>query len=335
MKFSISLPLIFAIFLSLTSCKPVPEYTPGPNLKETSFEEYYTKKLARSKELNVRPGNEEKWIQKSSGKTPLAILYIHGYSASRAEGEEVVDQLSDSINANTYYLRLPGHGTNSEDHRDRVYSDYLEEGREALMMTKLLGEKVIVIGTSMGGLISTYLAAQYPEDVYGLILASPFYDFEDKTSRILNLYGGINLTHLLFGKIRDTSYNTWKPELQKLSTPEYDGYWTTKQYYEAILPLNDLRRAVSNESTYEKVKCPTLLMYYYKNEMEKDKAVSVEKMISVFQTFPSTKQSDSTNKLVKIEEGNHILLSKHIQVDKTIAKAEMEGFLKKLLPAEK
>jgi pimeloyl-ACP methyl ester carboxylesterase len=335
MKFQIYVSIIFSIFLSLSSCKPIPEYVPGANPKDSTFEEFYTRKLARSKELNVRPGNEEKWIQKSPGKTPLAILYIHGFSASRAEGEEVVDQLADLVNANTYYLRLPGHGTNAEDHRDRVYSDYLEEGREALMMTKLLGEKVVVIGTSMGGLISTYLAAKYPEDVSGLILASPFYDFEDKTSRILNFYGGIGLTHLLFGKIRDTSYNTWKPELQKLSTPEYDGYWTTKQYYEAILPLNDLRRAVSNESTYEQVKCPTLLMYYYKNELEKDRAASVEKMISSFQTFPSTNQPDSKNKLVKIEEGNHILLSKHIQVDKTIPKAEMGTFLKKLLPAEK
>jgi pimeloyl-ACP methyl ester carboxylesterase len=320
--------LFLWIFFSSSNCRSIPNYKPGAPLEFTSFDEFYKQKLSKSKEMNVRPGNEEKLIRKSPGKTPIAILYIHGFGASRAEGEEVVDKLADTFQANTYYLRHPGHGTTAEDHRDRMYYDYLEEGRIALKMMKLLGDKVIIVGTSMGGLVATYLASKYPEDVNGLILASPFYDFDDKTTRILNFYGGITLTHLLFGKTRDISYEKWKPELQKLSSPEYDKYWTTKQYYEALIPLNDLRRAVSTDETYKAIQTPTLLMYYYKNEVERDKAASVKMMVNAFHEFPSTKQPGSLNKLVKIENGNHILLSKYINIDKKMPTIEMENFIK-------
>jgi pimeloyl-ACP methyl ester carboxylesterase len=323
---------LLSILILGISCRTLPTYIPGSNPEFSSFDDFYKLKLTQSKEKNVRPGNEEKLIRKSPGKTPIAILYIHGFSASRAEGEEVVDKLADTFSANTYYLRHPGHGTTPEDHRDRVFYDYLEEGRIALKMTKLLGDKVIVIGTSMGGLVATYLAAEYPEDVTGLILASPFYDFNDKTSRILNLYGGMGFTHLLFGKKRDVSYEKWKPEMKQLSSPDYDNYWTTKQYYEALLPLNDLRRAVSNEDTFSKVMAPTLMMYYYKNDKEKDKTASVDKMLNAYQLFASTKQSGSINKLVKIENGAHVLLSKYIKIDKKIATIEMEGFIKNFIP---
>jgi len=323
------------VFLCFTTCRPIPEYNPGASPEFASFDEFYETKLSKSKEMNVRPGNEEKLIRKSMGKTPIAILYIHGFSASRAEGEDVVDKLADTFQANTYYLRHMGHGTTPEDHRDRVYYDYLEEGRVALKMMKFLGDKVIIIGTSMGGLVATYLASKYPEDVQGLILASPFYDFEDKTSRILNFYGGMALTHLLFGKIRETGYEKWKPEVQKLSSPEYDKYWTTKQYYEAIIPLNDLRRAVSTDETFKNVKTPTLLLYYYKNEEEKDKAASVETMIHAFHEFSSSKQSGSLNKLVMIENGNHILLSKYINIDKQLITQEMESFIGNFNEAKK
>jgi pimeloyl-ACP methyl ester carboxylesterase len=329
MKFSKSIYYVFVlVFISLSSCRSIPSYKPGASPEFTSFDDFYKLKLSKSKEMNVRPGNEEKLIRKSPGKTPIAILYIHGFGASRAEGEEVVDKLADTFQANTYYLRHPGHGTTSEDHRDRMYYDYLEEGRITLKMMKLLGDKVIIVGTSMGGLVATYLASRYPEDVNGLILASPFYDFEDKTSRILNFYGGVSLTHMLFGKIRDISYNKWKPEIQKLSTPEYDNFWTTKQYFEALIPLNDLRRAVSTDETYKTIQTPALLMYYYKNEVEKDRAASVKMMINVFNEFPSTKQPGSLNKLVNIENGNHILLSKYINIDKKLVTFEMETFVK-------
>ena len=323
--------IFILVYVTTLSCRSIPTYTPGAVPEFSSFDEFYKSKLTKSKELNVRPGNEEKLIRKSPGKTPIAILYIHGFGASRAEGEEVVDKLADTFQANTYYLRHPGHGTTAEDHRDRIYYDYLEEGRITLKMMKLLGDKVIIVGTSMGGLVATHLASKYPEDVNGLILASPFYDFEDKTSRILNFYGGITLTHLLFGKQRNISYEKWKPEIQKLSTPEYDKYWTTKQYYEAIIPLNDLRRAVSTDETYKNIQIPTLLMYYFKNELEKDKAASTNKMIYAFNEFSSTKQPGSLNKLVRIENGNHILLSKYINIDKKLVTLEMETFIKNFI----
>ncbi|MBU3915081.1 alpha/beta hydrolase, partial [bacterium] len=160
-------------------------YEPAP-LPQT-FDEYYKNQLANSKRLSARPNNEEKLIQYST-KTPIAILYIHGYGASRAEGEYVIDQVSKKFSYNTYYLRLPGFGTKPEDMGESTMRDLLTESTRALMMMEKLGDKVMVVGTSMGGAIATYLAATYPEKIDSLVLCSPSYAFASPAARLVTFY---------------------------------------------------------------------------------------------------------------------------------------------------
>src|SRR5262249_36717461 len=42
-------------------------------------------------------------------KTPLALIYLHGFSATRAEFSPVVEHLSDSLGANVFLTRLAAH----------------------------------------------------------------------------------------------------------------------------------------------------------------------------------------------------------------------------------
>lgn len=92
-----------------------PRYTYRGTAPNMDFDRYYAMKLAESAKLGVRPGNQEKLVRFSPGRTKLAILYIHGWSASRAEGEEVMDRVAAKLGANIYYLRLPGHGASKEE----------------------------------------------------------------------------------------------------------------------------------------------------------------------------------------------------------------------------
>src|SRR5690606_35296619 len=119
----------------------------------------------------------EKWVRFSDGQTNYAIYYLHGYSAARAEGEMVLDSVANILMANTYYTRLPGHGIDSLDLGDIDFREMLDQAITDLRAMQLLGDKVIVVGTSMGGMVATYLAAEYPDLVNGLILVSPFYDY--------------------------------------------------------------------------------------------------------------------------------------------------------------
>jgi len=117
------------------------------------------------------------------------VLYLHGFGASRGEGEWVADRVAAARGANLYYVRLPGHGTNPDDHASHGFEEYLDTAEDAFRMTETLGDRVILMGTSTGGLIATWLAARHPERVRALVLASPLYGFRDPMSALLTMPG--------------------------------------------------------------------------------------------------------------------------------------------------
>ncbi|WP_206078968.1 hypothetical protein [Allomesorhizobium camelthorni] len=43
-------------------------------------------------------------------KTPISIIYIHGFSASKGEVRPLPDQVAEELGANLFYTRLKGHG---------------------------------------------------------------------------------------------------------------------------------------------------------------------------------------------------------------------------------
>ncbi len=317
---------LFAITLSfvLTACAGRPVYEPKANLSYANFDTYFQEKLKLSQAKQHRPGNEERYISYGK-KTPLAFLYIHGFGASRAEGEEVLEKLSKKFKANTYLLRLPGHGTNKEDQAEQKFSDYLDASREALYMMQGQGDKVIVFGSSMGGLLATWLAAEYPEEVDGLVLANPFYAPVDGSLNILNYPGGLTFIHLLKGKVRKTT-----KEGDPRVLPERNNYWYPEQYFSALVGVNDLKNYASVPEIYKKVTSPALLLYYYKSEKEQDPTASVPKMLEVFSNLGVEKAPNPMNKKVAVENGMHVLMSKYIITDKALIEKETEKWISEL-----
>src|SRR5690606_29873075 len=49
----------------------------------------------------------------SKARTPLSIVYVHGFSASKGEIRPVPDEVANSFGANIFYTRLTGHGQDS------------------------------------------------------------------------------------------------------------------------------------------------------------------------------------------------------------------------------
>jgi pimeloyl-ACP methyl ester carboxylesterase len=283
-------------------------YTPAP---PASFEAYYEAQLARSRAAGVRPGNEEKLLRVAATPTRLSILYVHGFGASRAEGEEVGDRLACELAANTYYLRLPGHGTNKEDHRAATHRDYLRTVEEALAAMPLLGQRVVVIGSSMGGLIATWLAATHPDRVAALVLASPYYASAQRLANVLfAIPGGSYLAELLKGPLR----------VSKTAPRDIEGwqsYWYTEQYYVALRHLAALLRLAARESIYRRVSCPTLLLY-----CPQEKTASVAAMLRAFDQMGA-----SAKRKLAIPDGDHVLLSRWVRSDKETAERAIREFL--------
>lgn len=194
------------------------QYTYRQEVTAGTFAEYYERRHNFSRAIGVPEHMAEKLVVHNEQNDGTAILYIHGFGASRAEGEAVTDRLAESLGANLYYVRLPGHGLNAEAQATVTFQDYIQTCEEALLMTPKLGKKVIVVGTSTGGLIATYyLAAKYGDKIHAMILASPLWDFGNKTTRILNFPGGFRLASAIMGKERDA--RAGKKTLTSASTP--------------------------------------------------------------------------------------------------------------------
>ncbi len=184
-------------FVSGQSCASVPEYQYKYLELPENFDEYYKTKLEPSKSLNVRPGNDERLVRYSDDKTPVAILYIHGFGASRAEGEYVIDEVAARIKANTYCIRLPGHGTNKEDHT----------------------------GTEYTALLATYLASEFPDEISGVVLCSPFYKLGSPWARFLHVAPLFKLANMMV-PIRISDY----------PVPPQKDNWTLYWYKEQNFP---------------------------------------------------------------------------------------------------
>lgn len=321
-KITGSIVAIIGIFFATTYYIDYPSYSYEKTALPDTFEEFHRNQLEISQEKGARPNNEEKLIRFSKEKTPLAILYIHGFGASRGEGEYVTDRLAKEFQANTYYVRLPGHGTNKEDHRDTKFNEYLKTAEDSFLMMDKLGDKVVVMGTSMGGLLTTYLASKYPDKIAGIILASPYYDYKDKTGNIYNFAWGNSFVNATMGEVRKNPKDPKDPSFQ---------YWYYEQYFEAVQNLNDLKRVISNNEVFDKVSVPVLMFYYYKSEEEQDTSADVSKMLEVFDRFGSASQPNPMNKKVRVEDGAHVLMSEWVDSDKELILKESKEFIRKLL----
>ncbi|MBM9577699.1 alpha/beta hydrolase [Leptospira sp. 201903070] len=323
LKWALGILGAFSLFLVVTFYAEIPKYEYKPTPLHSDFETYYKEKLQISLSKKARPGNEEKLVRYSPGKTEVAILYIHGFGASRAEGEEVTDKLAKDLKANLYYVRLPGHGTNLEDHRDTSFDQIIQDAETAFLEAEKLGKKTILIGTSMGGLISTYLAAKYPEKVHVLILASPFYDFTNPLGGLYQFSWGKEFGHLLLGKIRKST------DEQKRDPAS--AFWYRDQYLAAVQNVSDLKEFVLNTDPFSKITSPVLMFYYYKNDQEQDKSASVKSMLNAFERIQKNGKANPLNKAVRLEVGDHVLFSKYMVSDKEKILKETEDFIGKVL----
>lgn len=286
--------------------------------------------ISRAQAEGVRPGNEPRLARHAPGRSPVAFLYVHGFGASRAEGEAVLDPLAEEMGANTLYMLLPGHGTDDPDHHaDATAGEYLSAAAQAFEEARQLGERLVVVGSSTGGLLATWLAAEHPDEVAALILASPFYAFARPEAVLLDKRLGTLLVPMVQGPDRYAGW-TVNPE-GRVQQPGYDQHWTTHQRTSIMFQLADLRRALATRETFEKVKAPTLLMYYDKDPEHTDGVVDVGAIREVFGQLGGPGGGDARSRLVNIEDGNHILFSAHVRTDKERINKEIRSFLAEVI----
>lgn len=245
----------------------------------------------------VRSENEAEivWADSAGRRTEYSIVYLHGFSASKREGDPVHRELARELGANLYLARLYDHGIDEEEPMLDLTADKLiATAKEAVSIGKALGEKLIVVGTSTGGTLGLLLAAENPE-IDALVLYSPNIRVYNPMAGILNDPWGLQIAHLVNG----SDYHEWVIEEERAN------FWINRYRYEALTELQQLLEEKMNSETFKKVNQPVFVGYYYKSEDEQDKTVSVEAILEMYDNL------GSAQKLKKAfpDAGAHVIAS--------------------------
>ena len=193
----------------------------------------------------------------------------------------------------------------------------IASAEEALAIGKEIGEEVVIIGTSMGGALTTYLASKHPE-IKAIVLYSPCIEIFDKNAALIDNPWGLHLAKA----IKKSDFNDIIPknELQ-------EKYWTLHYRLEGVQALQNFLTNTMNEQTFKNVKCPVYMGYYYKDEENQDKVVSVPAMLQMFDQLSSEKKE----KKAFPESKHHVIASYVLSEDWENVRDHTEQFLTKIL----
>ncbi|WP_299460200.1 alpha/beta hydrolase [uncultured Microscilla sp.] len=270
------LVLAIVYLLGPTPPSPVLDTTlPKVTNNLTQLEQEVIVKEKKVKDL--RPDNEARIVWADSAKkqkTPYALVYLHGFSATWAEGEPVHRNFARRYGCNLYLARLAKHGIgNQEAFENLTVDQLLTSAKEALAIAQRLGEQVIIMATSTGATLGLYLAAHHPK-LAGIILYSPLIDFYSPALYLLNKPWGLQVARLVF----DSKYYDFTGE----SNQKKRQYWTTRYRFEGTVALKSLVANTMDNGLFAKIKQPLFLGYYYKDETHQDKVVSVKAMKQMY-----------------------------------------------------
>ncbi len=272
--------------------------------------------------FKIKPDNEGRiiWANDSSKEmTEYSVVYLHGFSASQEEGDPVHYSFAQKFGCNLYLSRLDAHGLVTDEPLLNMTAEGLyNSAKEAYVIGKKLGRKVILMSTSTGGSLALKLASEFP-DIAALILLSPNIEINDSKAWMLNNPWGLQISRLFKGR-----YNVVAD-----TTAIYAQYWNNRYRMEATVQLEELLETTMKHSVFKKVTQPLLLLYYYKDEEHQDSVVKVSAMKRM---FVQVSTADNLKKEVPIPNGGAHVLGSYIKSkDLVSVETACETFAREIL----
>lgn len=204
---------------------------------------------------DVRDGLEKQIVwayPNAKAKTPYAIVYVHGFSASPGEIRPVPDAVAAELRANLFFTRLAGHGRPGAAMGETSVNDWVNDIAEAIAIGERLGEKIILMSTSTGVPLSTWAAA-HPElsrNVVAMVNVSANYALQAGGTGLMTMPWGEQVVNLVLGSER-----SFEPRSE-----DHAKHWTSTYPTRSILPMGAIME-IANEQPLEKIQIPALFVY--------------------------------------------------------------------------
>jgi pimeloyl-ACP methyl ester carboxylesterase len=243
------------------------------------------------------------WADKVGEKTPLSIIYIHGFSATSEEIRPVPDQIASTLKANLYYTRLTGHGRSPMAMAEPNVADWMSDMAEAIAIGRKIGQRIIVISTSTGSTLSAAAALNpiLSRDISGFIFISPNFGINNPFAKLLTWPAARWWVPLIAGKMRH-------------STPrnkQHSKFWTTTYPTIAAIPMAAIVKAVT-EQDFSKVTIPAL--FYFSLE---DKVVDPEATKNMTRKWGGRKKIINVTMTEQDDKYSHIVTGNIVSPNQT------------------
>jgi esterase/lipase len=242
---------------------------------------------------DLRPGTRKGiiWQGADRQRRPWAVVYLHGFSASRLETAPLAEVVGQALGAHVFYARLTGHGRSGQAMAEALPQDWMADTVEALRIGNLLGQRVLLMSCSTGATLATWLGTSaLGSQVAAHVFLSPNFGPKDWRGELVNWPWGRRLVLTMAGESRG-----WVPgsEAEALA-------WTCRYPTRAVFPMMALVKAV-RDSDLASFKAP-VQMYF----SEQDQTVSPARIKAAFARFGSLQKQ-----LVPVgysqSKGQHVL----------------------------
>jgi esterase/lipase len=185
------------------------------------------------------------WAGDVAVQTEIAVVFIHGFSATCGELRPLPEMIAQALGANLFSTRLMGHGQNGDAMGRATLDGWRADVREAAVIGQALGKRVLFIGCSTGCTLTTLGLTNGDidaENVLGAVFVSPNFGLRHKVAQmVLDLPFSEYWAPYLIGKERKFD----------VISDQHEQFWTTRYPTKAVKPMGDAIRAVMRANVSE------------------------------------------------------------------------------------
>ncbi|UER67797.1 alpha/beta fold hydrolase [Borrelia sp. BU AG58] len=214
--------------------------------------------LIEESKFNLEENTRKEIIwNKKKEKTGYSVVYFHGFGSSKNEIYPVPHNIAKALNANTFFTRFKGHGIEDKDALKGIKTqDWLRDIDEAIQIGKLIGEKLIIIGTSNGGAAAIWALENYPNDINSAVLISPNIYPKDKRTSLIYYPWGRQIAYLATG-----GYNKFgTKESKRIEHEVIKTFHSKLQQVDSIIAMMGLVKLI-NSYGFDRIKTPMITIY--------------------------------------------------------------------------
>ncbi|MEQ9824684.1 MAG: alpha/beta fold hydrolase [Puniceicoccaceae bacterium] len=249
------LGLLAVLLLGLLGPRPVLRKVPHQIPEIPGDVDAYLASRESSTSEAIRPGLQAEviWAYPDKRRTRRSLVYLHGFSSSRGELSPVLETLASEWQANVFFTRFRGHGSESGNLLKGLnLDDWMHDALEARAIGEQIGEEVLLVGTSHGALLASWVATVdgFRSELAGLVLISPNFAPADPRTRLLILPWARQVLPWVFGKKRD-----WDPQ-----NSGHEYYWNTVYPSDALFPMMAQVNFITPR-TPDQLDVPVLVLY--------------------------------------------------------------------------